>query len=79
MILATSSNLRKLRLTVSDYQLTFSFLIFSNSVRENEVRAAAATEFHRRFHISVDETEGQGNQVNLRLLFRLTMDGFHFA
>ncbi|XP_037045915.1 E3 ubiquitin-protein ligase Nedd-4 isoform X11 [Bradysia coprophila] len=33
-----------------------------NSAREAEVRNLAATEFHRRFHISVDETEGQGNQ-----------------
>lgn len=33
-----------------------------NSTRDSEIRQLAATEFHRRFHISVDETEGQGNQ-----------------
>ncbi|KAJ6624805.1 hypothetical protein Bhyg_17673, partial [Pseudolycoriella hygida] len=41
-----------------------------NSARENEIRAAAATEFHRRFHISVDETEGQANQANHSMIFK---------
>lgn len=48
----------------------YGTVVLSNSVRESEIRAAAATEFHRRFHISVDETEGQGNQVNFSFLFR---------
>lgn len=41
------------------------FRLIRNSTREAEIRQLAATEFHRRFHISVDETEGQGNQVIL--------------
>lgn len=43
--------------------LIFILLLFRNSASDSDTNAAAATEFHRRFHISVDETEGQGNQV----------------
>lgn len=39
--------------------------MFSHSSRDSEIRAGAQAEFHRRFHISVDETEGQGNQVRV--------------
>lgn len=42
--------------------------VLSSIARRNDVTDGdidvAATEFHRRFHISSDETEGQDNQVS---------------
>lgn len=38
-----------------------------SSVSNNTAAAAAAEQFHRRFHISVDDTDSRSNQVILFL------------